>query len=265
MRAKPGGRGRVPYTLVLLRHGQSAWNLQNLFTGWFDVDLTDAGRAEAREGGADLRAADVLPDVVHTSVQTRAIRTAELALEVCERSWIPVRRSWRLNERHYGALQARNKKETAEEYGAEMVKVWRRSYDVPPPPLEIDDPHWGFDARYAALPRDVLPRSECLKDVLERMLPWWHDAITADLRTGATVLVAAHGNSLRSLVKHLEQMSAEAVVELNLPTGEPLIYELDENLQPIGGVGPGGLRGRYLEPERALAKADAVADQASRR
>jgi 2,3-bisphosphoglycerate-dependent phosphoglycerate mutase len=252
----------VPYTLVMLRHGQSSWNLENLFTGWVDVDLTELGRDEARQGGTDLRAAGLRPDLLHTSVQVRAIRTAELALEVCERSWIPVRRSWRLNERHYGDLQARNKKDTAEEYGADMVKVWRRSYDVPPPPLSVDDPRWGFDARYADLPRDVLPASECLKDVLERMLPWWYDAIVPDLRSGATVLVAAHGNSLRSLVKHLEGMSAEDVVELNLPTGEPLVYELDEQLQPAHTPGPGGLRGRYLDPERALAKANAVAKQA---
>jgi 2,3-bisphosphoglycerate-dependent phosphoglycerate mutase len=252
----------VPYTLVMLRHGQSTWNLENLFTGWVDVDLTDLGRDEAREGGSDLRSAGVLPDILHTSVQIRAIRTAELALAECERSWLPVRRSWRLNERHYGDLQARNKTETAAQYGTDMVKVWRRSYDVPPPPLDVDDERWGYDARYAALPRDVLPRAECLKDVLERMLPWWYDDIVPDLRAGATVLVAAHGNSLRSLVKHLEQLSAEAVVELNLPTGEPLVYELDDDLRPIGVPGPGGLRGRYLDPDRALAKADAVAKQA---
>ena len=252
----------MPYTLVMLRHGQSTWNLENLFTGWVDVDLTDTGRAEAREGGQDLSAGAVLPDVLHTSLQIRAIRTAELALAECGRSWVPVRRSWRLNERHYGDLQARNKKETAEQYGAEQVKVWRRSYDVPPPPLAVEDERWGYDARYAELPRDVLPRAECLKDVLERMLPWWYDGIVPDLRRGATVLVAAHGNSLRSLVKHLEQMSPDAVVELNLPTGEPLVYDLDQDLQPVGEIGPGGLRGRYLNPDRALAKADAVARQA---
>jgi 2,3-bisphosphoglycerate-dependent phosphoglycerate mutase len=255
----------VPYTLVMLRHGQSAWNLENLFTGWYDVDLTAQGRDEAVQGGTDLLAAGVLPDIVHTSVQLRAIRTAELALDACGRNWVPVRRSWRLNERHYGALQGLNKKETADQYGADMVKVWRRSYDVPPPPLDIDDERWGYDERYASLPRDVLPRAECLKDVLERMLPWWYDAIVPDLRTGSTVLVAAHGNSLRSLVKHLEQMSDEAVVELNLPTGEPLVYRLDDDYRPIDDLGPGGLRGRYLAPDRALAKADAVANQASGR
>ena len=252
----------MDHTLVMLRHGQSTWNLENLFTGWVDVDLTDRGRDEARQGGEDLRRAGVRPDVLHTSLQVRAIRTAELALAACDRSWLPVRRSWRLNERHYGDLQARNKKETAEQYGADMVKVWRRSYDVPPPPLDIDDGRWGYDERYANLPRDLLPRSECLADVLARMLPWWYDGIVPDLRTGATVLVAAHGNSLRSLVKHLEDMSPEAVVDLNLPTGEPLVYVLDDDMRPIDPPGPGGLRGRYLDPERALAKAEAVAKQA---
>jgi 2,3-bisphosphoglycerate-dependent phosphoglycerate mutase len=248
-------------TLVLLRHGQSDWNLKNLFTGWIDVDLSDQGREEARRAGVDLGRAGTLPDVVHTSVQLRAIRTAELALDECARKWIPVRRSWRLNERHYGALQGKNKAETAAEYGAEQFKVWRRSFDVPPPPLALDDPNSGIDARYAALPRDVLPQSECLKDVLERMLPWWYDGIVPDLRAGMTVLVAAHGNSLRALIKHLDGMSADDVIALNLPTGEPLVYELDDALQPVHGVGPGGVKGRYLEPNRAVAAADAVAKQ----
>jgi 2,3-bisphosphoglycerate-dependent phosphoglycerate mutase len=252
----------VPHTLVLLRHGESAWNLENLFTGWIDVDLTERGRDEARAGGADLARAGVRPHVVHTSVQVRAVSSAELALAACGRSWIPVRRSWRLNERHYGALQGLHKKETAERFGLEQVTRWRRSYDVPPPPLDPDDERSGIDERYAALPRDVLPRAECLKDVLERMLPWWYDAIVPDLRTGATVLVAAHGNSLRALVKHLDGMSDDEVVSLNLPTGEPLVYELDEDLVPIHGAGPGGVKGRYLDPERAGAKAAAVARQA---
>jgi 2,3-bisphosphoglycerate-dependent phosphoglycerate mutase len=252
----------VPYTLVLLRHGQSAWNLENKFTGWVDVDLTEQGRDEARRAGRDLAAAGIEADVLHTSVQVRAIRTAELALEECGRSWIPVRRSWRLNERHYGALQGRNKAETAERFGAETVKTWRRSYDVPPDPLPPDDPSSGIDARYADLPDDLLPRAECLKDVLERMLPWWYDAIVPDLRAGRTVLVVAHGNSLRALVKHLDGMSPAEVVELNLPTGEVLVYELDGALHPAAGVGPGGVRGRYLDPERAVAGADAVARQA---
>jgi 2,3-bisphosphoglycerate-dependent phosphoglycerate mutase len=257
-----GHNDDVSFRLVMLRHGQSTWNLENLFTGWVDVELTDRGRDEARQGGADLRAAGVFPDILHTSLQVRAIRTAELSLEVCERSWIPVRRSWRLNERHYGDLQGRNKKETAEQYGADQVKIWRRSYDAPPPSLAVDDPRWGYDARYAALDRSVLPRAECLKDVLDRMLPWWYDAIVPDLRTGATVLVAAHGNSLRALIKHLDGMTPEQVVELNLPTGEPVVYELDDGFRPVHDVGPGGIRGRYLAPQRALAKADAVAKQA---
>jgi len=254
----------VPNTLVLLRHGQSEWNLKNLFTGWVDVDLTDQGREEARRGGTDLARAGIAPDVLHTSLQTRAIRTAELALAECGRSWLPVRRSWRLNERHYGDLQGKDKKETAAQFGADQLKLWRRSYDVPPPPLEptADRERWGYDDRYATLPDDVLPRAECLQDVLVRMLPWWYDAIVPDLRSGATVLVAAHGNSLRALVKHLDGMTAEEVVELNLPTGEPLVYELDDDLQPTGTKGPGGVKGRYLDPDRALAAASVVAKQA---
>ncbi len=254
----------MPATLVLLRHGQSEWNLQNLFTGWIDVDLSELGREEARRGGRDLAAAGVAPDVVHTSVQVRAIHTAELALDESGRTWIPVRRSWRLNERHYGDLQGRNKKDTTEKFGAEEVKKWRRSYDIRPPELDpFGEPErWGYDQRYVALPRDVLPASECLKDVLERMLPWWYDAIVPDLRTGATVLVAAHGNSLRALVKHLDGMTSEAVVELNVPTGEPLVYELDDDMLPVHDVGPGGVKGRYLDPERAIAAASDVAKQA---
>ena len=251
-------------TLVLLRHGQSEWNLKNLFTGWVDVDLTDQGREEARRGGNDLTRAGLAADILHTSLQTRAIRTAELALAECGRSWIPVRRSWRLNERHYGALQGKDKKETAEKYGAEQLKLWRRSYDVPPPALEPagNEEVWGYDDRYAALPNDVLPRSEALAQVLDRMLPWWYDAIVPDLRAGRTVLVAAHGNSLRALVKHLDGMTPEQVIELNLPTGEPLVYELDADLAPVHEPGPGGVKGRYLEPDRALAAASAVAKQA---
>jgi len=254
----------VSATLILLRHGQSEWNLRNLFTGWVDVDLTDRGRDEGRRAGADLVGADLRPDVLHTSLQVRAIRTAELTLAECGRSWIPVRRSWRLNERHYGDLQGRDKRETAERFGAEQLKAWRRSFDVPPPPLEPlrNKKRWGYDDRYAELPRDVLPRSECLADVIDRMLPWWYDAIVPDLRAGATVMVAAHGNSLRGLVKHLDGMAPEAVLELNLPTGEPLVYELDADLRPTARKGPGGVRGRYLEPKRALASADAVARQA---
>jgi 2,3-bisphosphoglycerate-dependent phosphoglycerate mutase len=252
----------VPYTLVLLRHGESTWNLENRFTGWVDVDLTEAGCAQAARAGVDLANAGIAPDLLHTSLQLRAVHTAELALHECGRSWVPVRRSWRLNERHYGALQGKNKAETAQRFSPEQVKIWRRSYDVRPDPLAIDDPVSGIDERYADLPRDVLPRSECLKDVLDRMLPWWEDAIVPDLRSGATVLVAAHGNSLRALMKHLDGLTPEQVVELNLPTGEPLVYELDSDLQPPAAVGPGGIRGRYLNPDRALAAAEAVARQA---
>ena len=259
---RSGSFSAVTSTLVLLRHGQSEWNLSGQFTGWVDVDLTALGRDEAVQGGRQLRDAGILPDVLHTSVQLRAIRTAELALDEMGRKWIPVRRSWRLNERHYGALQGKNKKETAEEFGADQVKVWRRSYDVPPPPLAIDDPISGIDERYDDLPRDVLPRSECLRDVVARMLPYWHDAIAPDLRAGNVVLVAAHGNSLRALVKHLDGMSDADVVELNIPTGMPLVYELDDDLAPTGPVGVLGVKGRYLDPDAAAAAADAVKRQA---
>jgi len=238
-------------TLILLRHGQSEWNLKNLFTGWVDVDLTELGEQEAVRGGELLAEQTVLPDVVHTSVQLRAIRTAELALRACARSWIPTRRSWRLNERHYGALQGKDKKQTAEEFGLDQVKIWRRSYDVRPEPI-TDDP--SIDERYAWLPRDVIPRSECLADVVDRMLPYWYDGIVPDLAAGRTTLVAAHGNSLRALVMHLEGLSREEVVELNIPTGQPRVYDLDEHL---------GVRSwRYLDPEGAVAAAAAVGKQA---
>ncbi|HTD48976.1 MAG TPA: 2,3-diphosphoglycerate-dependent phosphoglycerate mutase [Acidimicrobiia bacterium] len=252
----------MPYTLVLLRHGQSTWNLENRFTGWVDVELSDEGRNQAIRAGHDLANARIFPDVVHTSLQRRAIHTAELALDACDRSWIPVRRTWRLNERHYGALQGKNKAETARTFSPEQVKIWRRSYDVAPDALAIDDPLSGIDERYASLPRDVLPRSECLKDVVERMLPWWEDIIVPDLRSGATVLVAAHGNSLRALVKHLDGLTSDAVVALDVPTAEVFVYDLDDDLQPPPTVGPGGIRGRYLNPDRAVAAADAVARQA---
>ncbi len=242
-------------TLVLLRHGQSTWNAENLFTGWVDVDLTPLGEDEARRAGHQLADAGVLPDVVHTSLQLRAIRSAELALAACGRAWVPVRRSWRLNERHYGALQGRNKRETADRYGADQVKRWRRSYDEPPPPLPPDDPmHPRHDPRYAALPDDVLPAAECLADVVARMLPWWHDRIVPDLADGHCVLVSAHGNSLRALVKHLDGLSADEVVELNIPTGQPLVYDLDDRFRVRGS--------RYLDPEAARAAAEAVARQA---
>ena len=243
-------------TLVLLRHGQSEWNLTNRFTGWIDVDLSEQGEAEAIEGGRLMLEEGVHPDVLHTSLQTRAIRTAELALRELDRSWIPVRRSWRLNERHYGALQGLDKKETAEQYGADQVKVWRRSYSTPPPPLgEAERVAQARDPRYSDLPPDVLPASECLADVVERMLPYWYDGIVPDLGDGRTVLVAAHGNSLRALVKHLDGMSDDEIVELNIPTGIPLVYELDAQLQPRAT--------RYLgDPDAAAAAAAAVARQA---
>src|ERR1700683_1362665 len=218
-------------TLILLRHGESTGNLENRFTGWVDVDLSEVGEREARDAGRMLRDQDRLPDVVHTSLQQRAIRSAELALGACDRLWIPVRRSWRLNERHYGALQGKDKKQTAEEYGPELVKQWRRSYATRPPPLDLAAPtHPRFDPRYASLPADELPSSECLADVVARMLPYWYDGIVPDLVAGRVVLVAAHGNSLRALIKHLDGLSEEAVVELNVPTGQPLVYELDEHL-----------------------------------
>ncbi|HEU0241887.1 MAG TPA: phosphoglyceromutase [Micromonosporaceae bacterium] len=246
-----------PYTLILLRHGESEWNAKNLFTGWVDVDLTAAGEAEARRGGDLLREHGLLPDVVHTSVLRRAIRTAEITLNAIDRHWIPVSRSWRLNERHYGALQGKNKKQTLEEYGEEQFTLWRRSYDVPPPPIAVDDEFSQYDdARYGALPPDARPVTECLKDVLERGLPYWTDAIVPDLRIGRTVLVAAHGNSLRALVKHLDAISDEDIATVNIPTGIPLRYDLDPvTLRPVT---PGGA---YLDPAAAIEAAAAVANQ----
>lgn len=251
--------GRYPRnmsTLVLLRHGQSEWNAKNLFTGWVDVGLTEVGVAEARKGGSLLAASGSLPTVLHTSVQRRAITTAELTLAACDRQWIPVRRSWRLNERHYGALQGKDKKQTLEEFGEEQFMRWRRSYDTPPPPLPDDDPFSQVgDPRYAGLPPELLPRSECLKDVLERMLPYWYDAIVPDLQAGHTVLVTAHGNSLRALVKHLDGISDDDISGLNIPTGIPLRYELDEYQRPQGAGG------EYLDPEAAADAITAVASQ----
>jgi 2,3-bisphosphoglycerate-dependent phosphoglycerate mutase len=246
----------APYQLVLLRHGESDWNAKNLFTGWVDVGLTERGRDEAIRSGALMVDAGVLPDVLHTSVLRRAIQTAQLCLDLIDRHWLPVRRSWRLNERHYGALQGKNKRETMEEYGEEQFMLWRRSYDTPPPRIADDDEFsQTADARYAGLPDEIRPRTECLADVVDRMLPYWYDAIVPDLLTGATVLVAAHGNSLRALVKHLDDMSDADVVSLNIPTGIPLLYELGPDLRPLS-VG-----GRYLDPEAAAAAIEAVKNQ----
>jgi 2,3-bisphosphoglycerate-dependent phosphoglycerate mutase len=243
-------------TLVLLRHGESEWNAQGRFTGWVDVGLSGTGVAEARYGGRLLAQAEIRVDVVHTSVLRRAIQTANIALEAADLQWIPVRRSWRLNERHYGALQGKSKAQTRQEFGEEQFMLWRRSYDVPPPPIADDDPlSQVTDPQYAQLPDELVPRSECLKDVLERMLPYWYDAIAVDLALGRTVLVSAHGNSLRALVKHLDSISDQDIAALNLPTGIPLVYELDDEFQVIT---PGG---RYLDPEAAAKSAQAVASQ----
>ena len=219
--------------LVLLRHGQSTWNLDNVFTGWQECDLSPRGVDEAERGGRRLAAAGVEIDVVHTSLQNRAIRTANLALGEMDRAWVPVRRHWRLNERHYGDLETRNKAETAAIHGADQVQLWRRSYDVPPPAIDHDDPrHPRHLARYGRLPADVLPAGECLRDVVERMLPYWFDAIAPDLTGGATVLVAAHGNSLRALVKHLLAIADADIPGLEIPTGVPWVFELDDDLVP---------------------------------
>jgi 2,3-bisphosphoglycerate-dependent phosphoglycerate mutase len=242
-------------TLVLLRHGESEWNAKNLFTGWVDVGLTEKGATEAARGGELLREAGLLPDIVHTSVLRRAIRTAELTLDAADRSWLPVRRSWRLNERHYGALQGKDKATIREEYGDEQFMRWRRSYDEPPPPLPDDD-QWSQvgDPRYEDL-LDIVPRTECLADVVHRMLPYWYDGLVPDLRLGRTVLVAAHGNSLRALVKHLDGLGDQEVVGLNIPTGIPLRYDLDGHLRPtVRG-------GKYLDPEAAAASIEAVKNQ----
>jgi 2,3-bisphosphoglycerate-dependent phosphoglycerate mutase len=244
------------YRLILLRHGESDWNAKNLFTGWVDVDLSEKGRAEAERGGLLMAERGILPDIVHTSVLRRAIRTTEIALHAADRHWVPVRRHWRLNERHYGDLQGKNKKETLEAFGEEQFMLWRRSYDTPPPPIAADSEFSQFnDPRYSGLPTEVRPLTECLKDVVIRMLPYWYDAVVPDLLSGATVMLGAHGNSLRALVKHLDGISDEAIVGLNIPTGIPLLYELDADFQPVT---PGG---EYLDPEAAAAAVKAVANQ----
>jgi 2,3-bisphosphoglycerate-dependent phosphoglycerate mutase len=245
------------YTLILLRHGESEWNAANLFTGWVDVGLTDRGRAEAVRGGALMRDAGIVPDVVLTSLLRRAITTANLALEEAGLSWLPVERNWRLNERHYGALQGKNKKETLEAYGEDQFMLWRRSYDTPPPPIDPDSEFaQTHDPRYAALPPDARPATECLADVVQRLIPYWQDVIVSEhLRARKTVLVAAHGNSLRALVKHLDQISDADIAALNIPTGIPLVYRLNEDMTPIT---PGG---EYLDPDAAAEAAAAVASQ----
>ncbi|HEX4655085.1 MAG TPA: phosphoglyceromutase [Mycobacteriales bacterium] len=243
-------------TLVLLRHGESQWNATNLFTGWVDVGLTEKGLGEAVQAGKLLAEHDLLPDVLHTSVLKRAIATAGNAVGTCDRQWIQVRRSWRLNERHYGALQGKNKAQIRAEYGEDQFLVWRRSYDTPPPPIEDDDEYSQVgDPRYAALAPEIVPRTECLKDVVVRMLPYWYDAIVPDVRAGQTVLVVAHGNSLRALVKHLDDISDDEITGLNIPTGIPLHYDLDSSMRPTN---PGGT---YLDPDAAAAAIEAVKNQ----
>jgi 2,3-bisphosphoglycerate-dependent phosphoglycerate mutase len=242
------------FNLILLRHGESEWNAKNLFTGWVDVRLSAKGEQEAKRGGELLKERGLLPDLVHTSLLRRAIATANLALDACDRHWIPVRRSWRLNERHYGALQGKDKAQTLATYGEEQFKLWRRSYDVPPPAISDDDPYsQAQDARYSDLGNEM-PKSECLKDVVARMLPYWESAIVPDLKAGATVLVAAHGNSLRALVKNLDGISDSEIAELNIPTGIPLHYVLDANLKPTKA-------GEYLDPAAAAEAIKAVANQ----
>lgn len=245
--------------LVLLRHGQSAWNLENRFTGWWDVDVTEQGAAEARAAGQLLASAGVDFDTCFTSLQTRAIKTLNLVLEEMGRLWLPVTKDWRLNERHYGALQGLDKAETAAKHGEAQVKIWRRSYDIPPPPLALDDPrHPRFDARYAGVDPALLPATESLKETLARVLPLWESRISTELRAGRNVIVAAHGNSLRAMVKMLDGVSEKDIVELNIPTGVPLLYELDAQLKP--------LRSRYLgDPEAIKAAAEAVRRQTEKK
>jgi 2,3-bisphosphoglycerate-dependent phosphoglycerate mutase len=250
-------------TLVLLRHGESEWNLANLFTGWVDVDLTDTGRAQATGAGREMRAAGLTFDIVHTSVLVRAVRTANLALDEMGQVWLPARRHWRLNERHYGKLQGLDKAETRAKYGDEQLLAWRRSYDTPPPPVDrASEHHPANDPRYRFIPADALPASECLADVVERMLPYWYDAIVPDLQTGAVVLVVAHGNSLRALIKHLDGISDADIAGLDIPTGVPLRYELGPDLMPVEELAP--LDRALGDVEAAKAAAEAVKRQAER-
>ena len=241
--------------LVLLRHGESTWNQENRFTGWTDVDLSEKGVEEARAAGRTLKEAGYVFDEAHTSVLKRAIKTLWLALEEMDQMWLPIHNTWRLNERHYGALQGLNKAETAERHGMEQTRIWRRSYDVPPPELNLEDPrHPGHDPRYAGLTPEQLPKTECLKDTVERFLPYWHSTIAPAVKSGRRVLIAAHGNSLRALIKYLDHISDSDIVELNVPTGIPLVYELDDELKP--------LRNYYLGDQEAIRKAaEAVANQ----
>ena len=252
---------QAPYTLILLRHGESEWNAKNLFTGWVDVDLNEKGLAEAKRGGELLKEAGILPDVVHTSLLKRAIKTSQIALEAADLHWIPVVRNWRLNERHYGALQGKDKAQTLAEFGEDQFMLWRRSYDTPPPAIDPNN-EWAqtHEVRYSALPPEAVPATECLKDVVTRLIPYWEDVIVAEhLRAGKTVLIAAHGNSLRALVKHLDGISDSDIAGLNIPTGIPLVYRLDENLKPLI---PGG---EYLDPAAAATAAAAVAAQGKKK
>jgi 2,3-bisphosphoglycerate-dependent phosphoglycerate mutase len=244
----------MTHTLILLRHGHSEWNEKNLFTGWVDCRLSEKGLREAARAGELMVEKGVLPDVVYTSLLSRAIQTANIALDTADRLWIPVERSWRLNERHYGALQGKDKQQTLAEYGPEQFQIWRRSFDVPPPPIDANSEFsQAADERYACIDGKV-PATECLKDVIERMVPYWTGTITRDLAAGKTVLITAHGNSLRALVKHLDGISDDEIAELNIPTGIPLVYQLDDNFMPIG-------KGEYLDPDAAAAGAAAVAAQ----
>ena len=245
--------------LVLLRHGESTWNKENRFTGWTDVDLSDKGRQEAREAGEVLRDGGYVFDVAYTSVLKRAIRTLWTAMDVMDLMWIPVHRSWRLNERHYGALQGLNKAETAAKFGEDQVKIWRRSYDIPPPILTPDDPRYpGHDPRYQGLSKEELPLTECLNDTVARFLPLWHETVAPAIRAGQRVIIAAHGNSLRALVKYLDGVSEADIVELNIPTGMPLVYELDDDLKPLNRY--------YLgDPEKVKAAMEAVAAQGKKK